>query len=193
MQLADRRRPAIAQVAGLDPVAEQRPQLGRHARHGKQEAVGAQGVCDPGRHPGTIAQDHASLRHHRHFAIAGIELGSATKLCDPSTEHEVLHRGTGRLVVDERAVECSGQRLEGSVVRRGSQPAADKDPDQLGSGHVIADRGHNVRLHVPYHLDPLDGVAEGEQPAGQPVGVGVDGEAAEQLVTHGHDAGGRHG
>jgi len=89
----------------------------------------------------------------------------------------------------ERAAEGVGQRLEGAVVGGRTEPAADHHPGDRevagGAPHRVGDR----RRAVPDHLDAHTRIAGLAQLTGEPVGVGVEGEATEDLVADRDDDG----
>src|SRR5207248_1858455 len=92
------------------------------------------------------------------------------------------------LPYDQLLLQRFCERGEGPVVRRRPKPAADEDVGDFGVVQVAPQLLDDLGRTVADLGDPFGGIAQQAQPLGQPVGVGVEREPADQLVADGHDA-----
>src|SRR5437868_2844112 len=173
-------------------VLEDGAQLVRYAGEGKQVSVVSKVEGQAWRHAGPVADESGGLRKCRHLPVARIELGSPAAGGHVRQEHQVLHLRSNLPPVGEPLVERSSQRDVRPVVRRWSKPAADEDARQLWTTDVIADGVNDVGIEITDGGHQANRESAGKQATGEPVGVGIHSEAAQNLVADDDDARLRH-
>ena len=127
---------------------------------------------------------------------AQISFGHLRRLEQPHRVHPLhapLDPGAGVFPDHELFPQCLCKRGEGPVIGGRAQPAADENVSDLGVVELKADLVDYLIRFVADLRDPFHRVAEQPEPFRHPVGVGVEGEASDQLVPDGHDAGCGHG
>src|SRR5438067_6835995 len=81
-----------------------------------------------------------------------------------------------------------GQRDVGPIIWCRAESAADVDSGEFGSAHVLLNRRDDVFVDIADGGDQADGEAGLEETACQPVAIGIDGKAADDLVADDDDA-----
>ncbi len=90
---------------------------------------------------------------------------------------------------DQLSAEGLGQCGEGAIVRRRTKPAGAEHVSHVVVGQLPADLVDDLLRSVPDRCDTLDRKTQQPQAFGEPVGVCVQREPADQLVADRHDAG----
>ena len=81
-----------------------------------------------------------------------------------------------------------GERAKRAVVGRWAEPAREEHVRDVGVVQLAADLLDDLFRPVANLRHSLDRIAQETQTLRHPMGVGVEGEAADQLVADGHDA-----
>ena len=176
-----------AQELGFELVGHDPLQLARYAgKHEKPALV--EPIDQAWRHAPTVAKDVIRTRRnpgHPPVAVGDLEGLDQTGLVHQP--HAALDTLKHRLPRHKVPPERRRDGFERTVVRRRSQTPTAEDVLDLLIGKVGSEVVDDVFLAVPDHGDALEGEAEAAQPLGQPVGVGVQGEAGEKFVSDGDD------
>ena len=191
-QLPNDVAPLAEQVAALDGI-EHGAKFCRNAWEGEQGAIGAQLEGEAGGHPGTVVDKDGAFGQKGHLPVPRIELGGTAPNGHVEHEHAILHLPADFPVIAERPIERVGERDVGSVIRRGPESTADEDARQVGLGEMLSNGAHDVIIDIAHGRDQARFESTLKKPGGQPIGIGVNGEPAQDLIADDHDAGARHG